>query len=64
MKKQTFDENDDENGSWAVLPDSLTAAMHATPFPDYDPDGEWEIRAAVYDFNISQMTRIAEQESV
>lgn len=54
---------DDADGRWMVLPTPEMAAAHATPFPDFDRGGKWKVRAAVHDFAVAQMVRIAERES-
>lgn len=48
---------------WLVLPTAARAAAHATPFPDFDPDGDWVPKAAVHDLAVAQMVRLAEQEA-
>lgn len=55
------DADADRNG-WMVLPTAAQAAAYATPFPDFDADGEWEPKAAVHDMTVSHMVRLAEGE--
>jgi len=53
----------DSDGDWPVMPSVERAISHATPFPAFDAAGEWRVREAVHDANLSQMRRIAEQEA-
>jgi hypothetical protein len=53
----------DTDGDWLVMPSVERAISHATPFPAFDAAGEWRVREAVHDANLSQMRRIAEQEA-
>lgn len=62
MTATNDDATDDAQPGWMVLPTPAHAAAWATPFPDFDPEGEWEPKAAVYDLNVAQMQRIAERE--
>lgn len=55
-------DGDDAQRGWMVLPTPAHAAAWATPFPDFDVAGEWEPAAAVHDFSVDQMQRIAERE--
>lgn len=50
------------DGDWMALPTVEHAVSHGTPFPDFDTDGEWQVKNAAREISIEQIQRIVEEE--